>query len=84
MRTGKVIGRVWAAKKLEQLPVGTLLKIEFEAGAETIVAFDPFGCGENEEVLVVSGTVARDYLARDDALVDAIVVASLDTVAAKT
>ena len=82
MRAGKVIGRVWSTKKLEQLPAGALLRIELEAKAGTIIAFDPLGCGENEEVLVVAGSVARDCV-NGGACVDAVVIASLDQEAAK-
>lgn len=82
MRAGKVIGRVWSTKKLEQLPPGALLRIELEAKAGTVIALDPLGCGENEHVLVVTGSVARDYLS-GSAPVDAVVIASLDEVAAK-
>ena len=82
MRAGKVIGRVWSTKKLEQLPAGALLRIELEAKAGTIIAFDPLGCGENEEVLVVAGSVAR-VCVNGGACVDAVVIASLDQEAAK-
>ena len=82
MQAGKVIGRVWSTKKLEQLPAGALLRIELEAKAGTVIAFDPLGCGENEEVLVVTGSTARDYVS-GGASVDAVVIASLDQQAAK-
>jgi len=78
MQAGKVVGRVWSAKKLEQLPAGALLKIELEGRGGTVIAFDPLGCGENEQVLIATGTVARDYFSSRPTLVDAIVIASLD------
>ena len=84
MRAGKVVGRVWSTKKLEQLPVGALLRIELEAGAGTVIAFDPLGCGEHEEVLVSTGTTARGYFTGADTLVDAVVIASLDDAATNT
>lgn len=83
MRAGKVIGRVWSTKKLEQLPPGALLRIELEAKAGTIIALDPLGCGENEQVLIASGSVARDYLSGSPP-VDAVVIASLDEEAAQS
>ena len=82
MRAGKVIGRVWSTKKLGQLPVGALLRIELEDKAGKIIALDPLGCGENEEVLVVTGSVAKDYVS-SGASVDAVVIASLDEQVAK-
>lgn len=83
MRAGKVIGRVWSTKKLEQLPVGALLRIELEDEAGKIIALDPLGCGENEEVLVVTGSVAKDYVSGGTS-VDAVIIASLDEQAAKS
>ena len=82
MRAGKVIGRVWSTKKLEQLPAGALLRVELEAKAGTIIALDPLGCGENEQVLVVTGSVANDYVS-GGAAVDAVIIASLDDATAK-
>lgn len=83
MRAGKVIGRVWSTKKLEQLPAGTLLKIELESSAETIIAFDALGCGEGEDVIVVTGTIAGKYFQGTDSMVDAIVIGSLDESSSK-
>jgi len=83
MQAGKVVGRVWSTKKLEQLPAGALLRIELEARAGMIIAFDPLGCGDKEEVLVVTGSVARQYFNGSDVLVDAVVIASLDEAAPK-
>lgn len=77
MRAGKVVGRVWSTKKLERLPAGALLRIELEREAGTVIALDPLGCGDGEEVLVATGSVARDYT-NNGAPVDAVVIASLD------
>ena len=57
MIKGRVIGRVWSTKRLEALPQGALLEVEIESGAR-LIAFDPLGCGEGEEVLVTQGSVA--------------------------
>ncbi|MEH6549773.1 MAG: EutN/CcmL family microcompartment protein [Pseudomonadales bacterium] len=77
MLAGKVVDRVWSAKKLDQLPAGALLEIELEGKGGTIVALDPLGCGEGERVLVTTGPVASNYFSGDDTLVDALVIASL-------
>ena len=74
---------MWSAKKLEQLPAGALLRVELEAKGGTIIAFDNLGCGENEQVLVATGSVARDYLSGSPP-VDAVVIASLDDSAANS
>jgi ethanolamine utilization protein EutN len=89
MKTGYVVGRVWATKRLGELPSGALLEIDLEAaqgggggggggGGERVVAFDPLGCGEGERVLVTQGSVAKGWFKDGTAVVDALVVGSLD------
>lgn len=78
MLAGKVIGRVWSAKKLDSLPAGALLEVELDRKAGTIVAQDPLGCGEGERVLVTTGSVVQNHFPGSDALVDALVVAALE------
>lgn len=86
MKTGYVVGRVWATKRLGELPSGALLEIDLEDGAsdagggggERLVAFDPLGCGEGERVLVTQGSVAKGWFKDGSAVVDALVVGSLD------
>ena len=83
MKTGYVVGRVWATKRLSDLPNGALLEIDLEdpsgrTAAERLVAFDPLGCGEGERVLVTQGSVAKGYFRDSNAVVDALVIGSLD------
>ena len=83
MKTGIVAGRVWATKRLGELPTGALLEIDLEPGpdggsAERIVAIDTLGCGEGERVLVVQGSVARAWFSGERVVVDALVIGSLD------
>lgn len=83
MKTGYVVGRVWATKRLGELPSGALLEIDLEAvggggAGERVVAFDPLGCGEGERVLVTQGSVAKGWFKDGKAVVDALVVGSLD------
>ena len=87
MKTGYVVGRVWATKRLDELPSGALLEIDLEEAAssgggngagERLVAFDPLGCGEGERVLVTQGSVAKGWFPDGNAVVDALVVGSLD------
>jgi len=84
MKTGYVVGRVWATKRLGELPSGALLEIDLEAASggggasERLVAFDPLGCGEGERVLVTQGSVAKGWFQGGTAVVDALVVGSLD------
>ncbi len=77
MIKGRVIGRVWSTKRLEALPQGALLEVEIESGAR-LIAFDPLGCGEGEEVLVTQGSVAAGWFEGVKAPVDALIIGSID------
>ena len=77
MIKGRVIGRVWATKRVATLPQGALLEVEPEGGGR-IVAFDPLGCGDGEEVLITQGSVAAGYFEGVRAPVDALIIGSVD------
>ena len=77
MIKGRVIGRVWSTKRLAALPQGALLEVEVESGAR-LIAFDPLGCGEGEEVLVTQGSVAAGWFEGVKAPVDALIIGSVD------
>ena len=76
MIRGKVTGHVWSSKRIETLPNGTLLEVE--VAGNTIVAFDPLGCGQGEEVLITQGSVAAGYFANTKAPIDALIIGSID------
>ena len=83
MKTGTVVGRVWATKRLSELPSGALLEVDLDPGEpggkpERLVAFDVLGCGDGERVLVTQGSVARAYFEADRVVVDALIIGSLD------
>ncbi len=83
MKTGIVVGRVWATKRLEELPTGALLEIEMEpgpdgGGGERVVAIDTLGAGDGERVLVVQGSVAKGWFEGGRAVIDALVIGILD------
>lgn len=77
MLKGKVTGRLWATKRLATLPQGGLLEVELDNGSR-LVAFDPMGCAEGEEVLVTQGSVAAAYFDKVRAPVDALIIGSID------
>jgi microcompartment protein CcmK/EutM len=77
MIKGKVVGRLWATKRVASLPQGGLLEIELESGA-LLIAFDPLGCAEGEEVLVTQGSVAAGHFEKMRASVDALIIGSID------
>lgn len=80
MKTGIVIGKVWATKRLNELPGGALLEIglEEEGPGERIIAYDPLGAGDGERVLVTTGSVARGWFKDSKAVVDALIIGILD------
>ena len=43
-----------------------------------LIAFDPLGCGEGEEVLITQGSVAAGYFDKIKAPVDALIIGSID------
>ena len=78
MVRGTIIGRVWATKRIANLPQGALLHVELDNGSQ-LVAYDPLGCGEGEQVLITQGSVAASYFKQNDApVVDALIIGSLD------
>ena len=77
MLKGRVIGRVWSTKRVAALPQGALLEVEVENGSR-LIAFDPLGCGDGEEVLVTQGSVAAGWFEGVRVPVDALIVGSID------
>ena len=77
MIKGRVIGRVWSTKRVGSLPQGALLEVEVQGGAR-VIAFDPLGCGDDEEVLITQGSVAAGYFEGVRAPVDALIIGSID------
>jgi ethanolamine utilization protein EutN len=78
MKTGIVIGKVWATKRLDELPGGALLEVEMEEDRERLVAYDALGAGDGERVLVTQGSVAKGWFKDGKAVVDALIIGILD------
>ena len=83
MKTGIVVGKVWATKRLAELPGGALLEVAGEEDGERLIAFDPLGAGVGERVLVTQGSVAKAWFKDGNNVVDALVIGILDEQAAK-
>lgn len=77
MVRGRVIGRLWSTKRIETLPQGALLIVELDNNTQ-IVALDPLGCGDGEDVLITQGSVAAAYFENIKAPVDALIIGSID------
>jgi ethanolamine utilization protein EutN len=81
MKTGTVIGKVWATKRLDELPGGALLEVELEEESgrgERMIAYDALGAGDGERVLVTQGSVAKGWFKDSRAVVDALIIGILD------
>lgn len=85
MKIGRVIGRVWATKKDEQLNGQKLLvlKILLENGKEEpelVVAADIIGAGVGDLVLVVRGGSARYAVDNPSCPIDLAIVGIVDSI----
>ncbi|UWP60875.1 EutN/CcmL family microcompartment protein [Ruminococcus gauvreauii] len=84
MKTGKVIGNIWATRKEERLAGLKLLVIQpidllDDSPIEyPIVAADIIGAGVGEKVIYVGGSSARGAAGSADIPVDATVVGIVD------
>ncbi len=82
MKIGIVIGKIWATRKLDELPRGALLEVDLidEKGraAERILAFDPLGAGSGEHVVITQGSVAKGWFKSGDSVIDALVIGIVD------
>ena len=77
MIRGHVVGRYWATKRIEHIPSGAFLEVEIASGGR-IMAFDVLGCGDGEEVMVVTGSTAASWLGGGKIPIDALIIGSLD------
>lgn len=81
MKVGTVMGKIWATRKLDELPNGALLEIDLiEDGkvSERVLAYDPLGAGAGEQVLITQGSVAKGWFESGDAVIDALVIGIVD------
>ena len=81
MKVGTVIGKIWATRKLDELPNGALLEIDLIDNGENperILAFDPLGAGSGERVFVTQGSVAKGWFKSGSAVIDALVIGIVD------
>jgi ethanolamine utilization protein EutN len=79
MLRATVVGRIWSTKRLEEMPTGTILEIQVHGG-HRLLAFDPLGCGDGEEVIVTTGSVAANWFNGAIPPIDALIVGSIDEV----
>jgi len=79
MKTGIVIGKVWATKRLAELPSGALVQVRIDGSQkEELIALDTLGCGEGERVLICQGEMIAHWFEQKKSVVDALVVGVVD------
>lgn len=78
MLRGRVIGNIWASKRLEEVPNGAFLEVEVEPGGARLIAFDVMGSGVGEHVLVTTGSVAAAWFPGQAPPIDALIIGSID------
>lgn len=86
MLRARVVGNVWATRRLAEIPNGAFLEVEADGGGR-LVAFDVLGTGIGEHVLVATGSVAASWFQtsggpssanRPAPPIDALVIGSID------
>ncbi len=77
MLRARVVGNVWATRRLPEIPNGAFLEVEVDGGAR-LVAFDVLGSGVGEQVLVATGSVAAAWFPGKAPPLDALVIGSID------
>jgi len=83
MLRARVVGNVWATRRLTEVPNGAFLEVETDGGSR-LVAFDPLGSGIGEQVLIATGSVAASWFPGPPPPIDALVIGSIDESAAPT
>ena len=83
MFIGKVVGSLWATRKVENTSGVKFLIIQpynlnKAPNTDTIVAADNLGAGEGELVMVAYGRAARMALDNDDMSIEAAVIGIID------
>ncbi len=78
MLQARVIGNVWATRRLEELPSGAFLEVEVVGSGARLVAFDILGSGVGEIVLVATGSVAAAWFPGKPPPLDALIIGSID------
>ncbi len=78
MIKAKVTGRIWSTKKLGEVPAGSILVVLPEGATVPILAFDPLGCGDGENVIVATGSVAAAWFPGKSPPIDALIIGSID------
>ncbi len=85
MFVGRVVGTVWATKKIKNLDnlrflVIHPLNLRKEPSTDVVVAADVLGAGVGESVLCAYGRAARTAVGNDDQSIECAVVGIIDSI----
>jgi len=78
MLRATVTGRIWSTKRLPEVPAGSILEVLVDDSNSRMLAFDPLGCGEGENVIISTGSVAAGWFPGEAPPIDALVIGSID------
>jgi len=78
MKTAVVVGKVWATKRVPEVPAGALLQVRLDGSQEELVVLDPLGCGEGERVLICQGDMVARWIGSARPMLDALVIGVVD------
>jgi len=78
MLRATVTGRIWSTKRLPEVPAGSILEVLVDDSNSRLLAFDPLGCGEGENVIISTGSVAAGWFPGEAPPIDALVIGSID------
>lgn len=77
MIIGKVVGNVWATRKVDNLNGLKFMIVALQAGA-SIVACDGIGAGIGDKVIITKGNSARKIVSFEEAPIDAVIIGIID------
>lgn len=77
MIIGRVVGNVWATRKVESLSGLKFMIVNLENGS-SIVACDGIGAGVGDKVLITKGSSAGRYSDFKDVPIDAVIIGIID------
>jgi ethanolamine utilization protein EutN len=78
MLRARVVGNIWATRRLAEIPNGAFLEVEVDGTTSRLVAFDVLGSGVGESVLVATGSVAAAWFPGTAPPIDALIIGSID------
>lgn len=77
MLAAKVLGPVWATKRVDRFPPGALLEVQCAGSGQHLIALDTLGSGPGEHVMIATGSAVAQHFP-DHAPLDAMILGVID------